>query len=290
MHATHSNLHGSTMEWSDVRIFLAVARSGSLGAAGRALALAQPTVGRRISSLEQTLGQTLFQRTHTGLTLTDEGHAVLPVAERMEEEALAFERRLTGSDARLRGALRITASDWFGSHVLAPALAGFCRQHPDVEIELLTDARLYDLARREADIAFRITPFESPDVVSRRFADIEYGVFVSRDHAQRLQSDVRLITMSAAYAAMPDVAWLHRQFPQARAVYRSNSREVQARACAAGAGMAMLPLRLAASFPELVRIPLDEPPPSRSTWVGYHRDLRRLERLRAVLAHLERNS
>lgn len=278
------------MDWNDVPIFLAIARSGSLGGAGRALGIAQPTVGRRLSALEAALGQRLFQRSHTGLVLTDEGQAVLAAAERMEEEALAFRRRLGGTAQALSGVLRITASDWFGSYVLTPALCSFSRSHPGVEIELMTDARLYDLSRREADLAFRITAFTAPDIVTRRFLTLDYGLFRARDREEfeRAPDSVRLITLDNTLAHFPDTLWLQTRYPEAPVMFRSNSREAQARACAAGLGLAVLPLRLAAHFPDLVAIATDSPPPARETWLGYHKDLRQLGRLRALLEHLDR--
>src|SRR5262245_15316801 len=110
-------------EWSDLRIFLAVAREGTLGAAARKLGQTQPTMGRRLRALEQAMGHALFQRTAGGFVLTDEGNAVLGHAERIEEEAFAFERRLAGNEAQLEGTLRISSSDWFGTYMLAPVLA-----------------------------------------------------------------------------------------------------------------------------------------------------------------------
>lgn len=76
------------MEWSDVRIFLAVARGGTLGAAARALGLSHPTIGRRLRALEEATGQILFQRTSDGFLLTEEGGAILGIAEQMEDSAL----------------------------------------------------------------------------------------------------------------------------------------------------------------------------------------------------------
>lgn len=278
------------MEWGDVQVFLAVARHGSLGAAARSLELTQPTVGRRITALEAETGHALFQRSHTGMVLTEEGHSVLSVAERMEEEALTFQRRLAGGERQIAGRLRITASDWFGSYVIGPVLGEFSILHPEVEIELLTDARIYDLSRREADLAFRITPFESPDIVSRRFVQVDYALYGAIGCLPAsLDEELRVITMDAAFGGMPDVAWMKTSMPNARAVFRSNSREVQARACAQGVGLAVLPVKLAGHFPNLVGISVPEQPPSRQTWVGYHQDLRQLRRLRELLGYLDSN-
>lgn len=273
------------MDWSDVRIFLAIAREGSLGAAARAVGQTQPTMGRRLRALEASVGQTLFQRTADGFVLTDEGVAVMDSAERMEEEALAFERALASRESTLSGQLRLAASDWFGSYVLTPVLAEFTRRHPAVTVELLTDSRLYSLARREADLAFRIKPFDEPDVIARRLLRMPYALYVHRDQPRPRKGGhgVRLVTMNAAFGGMPDVAWLKKHMPEASVAFTSNSREVQARMCVQGAGAAVLPTALGDAFAELRRIALGESPPSRDTWIGYHKDLKRLTRLRSLL-------
>jgi DNA-binding transcriptional LysR family regulator len=274
------------MDWSDLRIFLAVAREGTLGAAARKLGQSQPTMGRRLRALEEDLGQVLFQRTPDGFVLTDEGSVVLAHAERMEEEALALHRRLGSQDQHLEGMLRISSSEWFGARVLSPVLAEFSRRHPRTEIELLTDARLYSLPRREADLVFRIVPFEEPEVVSRRLMTTEYGVYLKAGLARPLADDgtgTPLITMDTALSGMPDAIWLKRVLPNAHVGSRSNNREVQGRLCAEGVGVAVLPRLLGDSLAGVERIDLGEEPPRRDTYLGYHRDMRRLARLRALV-------
>jgi DNA-binding transcriptional LysR family regulator len=274
------------MEWSDLRVFLAIAREGTLGAAARKLGQTQPTMGRRLRALEASVGQQLFQRTSEGFVLTDEGAAVLSHAERMEEEALAFQRQLAGQQQQLDGVLRITSSDWFGETVLTPVLAEFSRTHPHVTIELLTDTRFLSLSRREADVAFRIQPFDEPDVVSRKLLRMPYGLYAKTGTPHPIAgsgADTALITMDTAFGEMPDVAWLQQLLPQARVVFRSNARAIHARMCAQGVGLAVLPRPLGDTHEGLERVDLGEEPPTRDTWLGYHRDMRRLARLRALL-------
>ncbi|EKS40195.1 LysR family transcriptional regulator [Afipia clevelandensis] len=275
------------MEWSDLRIFLMIAREGSLGAAAKQLGQSQPTMGRRLRALEQSLGQTLFQRTGDGFVLTDEGTVVFTHAERMEENAFALERQIGGKDQQLEGLLRISSSDWFGSHLLAPVLAEFAAQNPRVITELLTDARFYSLPRREADVVFRIKPFDEPEVISRRLMSIAYGVYRKTDSGFEPQAgngqDTPLITMDTAFGGMPDAVWLKRILPKAHIVSRSNNRDVQARMCASGAGLAILPRPLGDAIAAVERIDLGENPPNRETYLGYHRDLKRLNRLRVLV-------
>ncbi len=274
------------MEWSDVRIFLAVARAGTLGAAARALHLSHPTMGRRLRALEDATGQILFQRTADGFVLTEEGSAVLSLAEQMEESALAMQRRLAGEEQKLEGTLRVSSADWFGAFVLPPVIAEYSRAYPHVEIEILTGTRLFNLAQREADVAFRIVPFDSPDIVQRRLIDMRYGVYVATGRADPVTGDGRenrLIVMDTSTGSFPDIVWLEERFPNASVVVRSNNRNVQAQMCSRSVGIAVLPRPVGDQISSIRRLDLGEEPPSREIWLGYHRDLKRQHRLRAFV-------
>lgn len=274
------------MEWSDLRVFLAIARGGTLAAAARALHQTQPTMGRRLRALEQALGHALFQRTADGFVLTDEGRLLMEHAERIDNEATAFRRRLAGHDNQLDGMLRLTSPEWLGTYVLAPVLAEFSKRHPGVLVELVTDARLYSLSRQEADLAVRITGFEDPDIISRKLFHIPYALYGAKGtRAARLGEGqgVRLITMDTALSNLPDAQWLRRLLPRAQIAFRSNNREVQAQLCARGAGIAVLPRVLGDATDGIVALDVGEAPPGKDAFVGYHHDLRRLPRLRAML-------
>ncbi|WP_372774435.1 LysR family transcriptional regulator [Pantoea sp. WEP] len=274
------------MEWSDVRIFLAVMRSGSYGEAARRLGVSHPTVGRRIKVLEAQAHQALFRRTPDGLVLTDAGDTMLGLAESMENAALAMERRLAGNHPRLEGILRISCAEWFATAVLAPVLSELTQRHPAIVPEIIASYRLLNLSRRDADVAFRIVPFTEPDIVQRRLMSMPYALYGTLENARALQHDpasVGLILMNTAQAHFPDVVWLLDQFPQSRRTFTSTSRAVQAQMCRRGMGVAVLPQPLGDATDGLQRIPTPQPPPSRDIWVGYHQDLRHMDRLRAML-------
>jgi DNA-binding transcriptional LysR family regulator len=246
-------------------------------------------MGRRLRALETALGQTLFQRTADGFVLTDEGAAVLRHAERIEEEALALQRHASGAETQLDGMLRLSSSDWFGTVMLSPVIAAFGKRHPKVTVELLTDARLYSLPRREADLVFRIKPFSEPEVISRKLLYIPYALYGRKGRKGSKPpragdgSGARVVTMNAEFADMPDAIWLKRTLPNAEIASRSNNRQAQAELCAGGGGFAVLPRPLGDCDRRLVALDIGATPPGRDTYVGYHRDLRRLARLRALL-------
>ncbi|QYO76041.1 LysR family transcriptional regulator [Devosia salina] len=276
------------MDWDDVRVFLSIARNGTLGAAARDIGQTQPTLGRRLRGLEQAVGQTLFQRSSNGFVLTEAGQSVLATAEQMEEQAVGFARILAGQENGLSGLLRVSSSDWFGAQVLTPVFSDFCRTHPNVTIELITDARRLDLSRRDADLVFRNVQPEEPDIVQRKLIEIDYG-FYGIDRLPPPEAGdgagCPLVTMDTGFADLPDMDWLRTVLPNAHPVYRSNNREAQAVACAAGVGFAVLPRILAERMPQLKAINLGSAPPGRTMWLAYHRDLRHLARLRALLEH-----
>ncbi|XES82274.1 LysR family transcriptional regulator [Franconibacter pulveris] len=274
------------MEWGDVRIFLAVLRKGSFGEAARSLGVSHPTVGRRIKALEAEAQQALFRRTRDGLVLTDAGDRVLALAEAVENSALAMERRLAGNHERLEGILRISSAEWFANYVLAPVLCELTRRHPAIVPEVIASYRLLNLSRRDADIAFRIVPFTEPDIVQRRLMSIPYALYGSPETAHIAQHNpaaVGLILMNTAQSHFSDVAWLLDRFPLSRRVFTSTSRAVQAQMCQRGMGIAVLPRPIGDAIAGLQSIPMPEPPPSKDIWVGYHSDLRHMDRLRVML-------
>ncbi|NMH65630.1 LysR family transcriptional regulator [Shewanella salipaludis] len=277
------------MNWNDVRFFLEVARAGTLSGAAKVLGASQPTVGRRIQSLEKAIGQRLFQRSSEGFWLTDEGLMMLGFAQRMESETLALSRSLQGQDQELSGSIKVSSSDWFGSHVLSPMFTEFLALHPKLMIELVTDSRPFNLNRREADLAFRILPFEDPDIVQRKVLTMKYGVYAAAAldwQEVGTGAGMQLITMDSQFGSMPDVLWLKQHFPDARVIFTSNNRIAQAQVCSLGKGLAVLPELLGDHYPGLKRVEVGEHLPSRDVWMGYHQDFRHLLRLRALITFI----
>jgi DNA-binding transcriptional LysR family regulator len=282
------------LDWDDLRYFLAVSREGSLSAAAHTLGVTQPTVGRRITALQRRLGAKLFTPTATGQALSPSGHRLLPHAERMEAEGLAAERVTSGRDVGLRGHVRVTASEWLIGAVVGPMLRPFISRHPELELELVADVRHLSLVRREADVAIRLSRFEQQDVVQREIAVAAFGLYASDSYLSdwgapnfaRECLGHRLIAMSESLTKIPDLDWLSSFAAKANVVVRSNGREPMARMAATGIGMACLPRFLGDATPNLRLVATPSPGPERQIWLGSHRDVRAIPRVRATLAFL----
>src|SRR3546814_8865839 len=147
-------------DWDDLKFVLAVVRHGSLSAAGRALRTTQPTVSRRLDKFERRIGVKLFERDKDGLSPTSLGAALIDGLRSMEDGALTIERRIASRETGLQGPITLTSLDWLGDHVVAPIAGSFGALHPLVTIDLINHTRLFNLSRRDADIAFRFGSFD----------------------------------------------------------------------------------------------------------------------------------
>lgn len=280
------------IDWDDLRLVLAIARAGTLSDAAPQLGMSQPTAGRKLRALESSIGSPIFQRTPYGFELTEEGERMRDYAERIEEHVLGLTRELAGSEPGLNGILKVSCVEWFGRQVLAPVVADFSNVHPGVTVELQADPKRADLDRREADLACRFGKFDSPHVLQRKLLTVNYGLYATAAYFKKLGNPTaspdgaghRLIGMNSIHDNVLDIAWLGARFPKAHFTVRSNSRDIQAEACARGAGMAVLPVALG-ELHDLTRAP-GVTPPARDVWLGYHRDLRRLSRLRALIDYM----
>ncbi|HEX2877108.1 MAG TPA: LysR family transcriptional regulator [Polyangiaceae bacterium] len=282
------------LDWDDLRYFLAVSRAGSLSAAARVLGVTQPTVGRRISALQRQLGAKLFTPTAIGQELAPSGRRLLAHAERMEVEGVAAERAMTGRDAGLKGRVRLTSSEWMIGAVLGPLLRPFVVLHPELELELVADVSHLNLTRRDADLAIRPSRFQQPDVVQREVAVVAFGLYASDaylaeqgmpDFARQAEGH-RLIAMSETLTKIPDLHWLPALTAKARVVARTNGREPMARMAAAGIGMTCLPRFLGDATPQLRLLTTPSPGPERQLWLGCHRDVRAIPRVKATIEFL----
>ena len=172
-------------DWNQLRAFLATAEEGSLSAAARALGLTQPTLGRQVSALEETLGIALFERVGRGLELTAAGREILPHARAMGAAAQRVSLAVAGQAQALEGKLKITASDVFSAHFLPPVLARLRAVAPRLEIEIVAANDIRDLLRREADIAIRHVRPSEPELIARKVRDATAHFYAAQSYLAR---------------------------------------------------------------------------------------------------------
>jgi DNA-binding transcriptional LysR family regulator len=280
------------MNWDDYRFFLAVARGGTLSAAASDLGVTQPTVGRRIAALERRLGAKLYVRRPSGFTLSEAGGLMREHAERIERDVLAAERRVSGRDAGPRGVVRLTASEWLCTSILAPMLSDLLVCYPQLEIELIADTRHLNLARREADLALRPRRFEQEAIMQRAIGNVEFGLYAAprylTTHGLPRAGDGHGHVVIGMLPGVGDVAreWLATSLPRASPAVRTNGRDAMVTLASAGVGLACLARVVGDHVAALQRIELETAPPAPTLWLGIHRDVRVTPRVRAVATYI----
>ncbi len=275
-------------DWNDFRLALALARLGSLQKAAAALKVNHSTAYRRLNALEARLGVKLFERAATGYLPTAAGERIALAAERIEAEALALDREITGRDSRLSGSLRVTASETLAYGVLTGLLAEFRAAHPGIRIELSIDNRELDLSRGEADIALRATRPSQSSLFGRKIADIAWSVYGSQAYlAERGDptdlGDLKRYDMIGweRDARVKAAQWLAETVPAEAIIYASNSLINQLTAAKAGIGLAVLPCYIGDTARDLRRALPQLLALTRELWLITHNDLRHAARVRA---------
>ena len=282
------------LDWDDLRFFLAIQRHGSMSSAARELGVAQSTAGRRLASLESTLGVRLLERTPDGYVLTLAGREVREKAQRLEAEALALERTVSGRDARLSGLVRITCPEAVATYILAPSLEALHSRHSDILVELIPDPRELSLSMREAEVSVRLTQPTQHDLVIRRVGNMAFGLYASRTYLERFgHPDFgakclghRLIRQLNDVEAAPQIDWLADLTQDAKVVCQTSSHEAAVASAVHGSGLACLACFRADREDALVCIGPPTRPPTTGIWLVVHKDNRSSSRIRAVINHI----
>src|SRR6516162_6949518 len=179
------NRRPGTWQWDDARFFLAVARTGSLSAAARALGVGHVTVGRRIALFEKHLGVTLLNRTPDGFATSPAGEAILRQCTVMETSALDLERVAAGRDSLVTGSVRVTTTEALAYQLIAPAIASLRQAHPELQVDLVVGVRSLDIARRDADIAVRFARPSASELVCRKLGEVGFLLYASQPYLAR---------------------------------------------------------------------------------------------------------
>jgi DNA-binding transcriptional LysR family regulator len=282
-------------DWDLWRSFLAVMQAGSLSGAARLLAIAQPTVGRHIESLETALGGApLFTRSPGGLLPTRAALALEPHARTMAAAADTLLRTASGEADAVRGAVRLTASEIVAAEILPAILTDFREAWPPVDIELVASNRLEDVLRRDVDIAVRMARPTQDALFARRVGAVELIFYAHRAYLQkhgepRTLEDLRGHTLIGFDRIRPiTAATLNLDFEVTRDLFalRTDSEVTQLACLRAGYGICPCQRRIAERDANLVPVLEGQFRFELEAWVVMHEDLKADRRMRLLFDHL----
>lgn len=274
-------------EWSDLKIVLALSRSGTMSGAAKHLRVDHSTIGRRLSSIEDSLGTKLFKRTPRRMVPTETGNAAIAAAESMEQAVAALERRINSKRKALEGLVKLTTSEGFAGLVVA-GLPGLRERHPKLQVEIITSNAPLDLTSGEADIAIRLTDTPQQGLIVKRLVDVEWGVYASTSYldANPLGEPASLrghslLAFDRRLGRSPGGLWAEQHAAEGQIVMRGNSINAVRAATVAGLGLAGLPRFVAEQQGLAVALP-----DTIGVWpcsLVFHADLKDTPRIRAVI-------
>jgi DNA-binding transcriptional LysR family regulator len=277
----------AAMDWSNLSYFLELARSGSLSAASKVLGTDHSTVARRIQALEKELGLQLVDRRVRAYGLTPSGQRICDLAARVET-AIGDVERLAQSITRTpQGPVRVSGPPALITHFVAPRLLKLQTQYPDLRIELIGEVREASLSRREADIALRLVRPREDALVARKLTKMTYGLYGSTEYLSgRLPENWDFLGLDQSRDHLPQQKWLRTISGSRDFALRANDMTALLGAVRAGLGLAVLPQTLARRDKTLRQVTTSTPAPTRDLWLAFHRDVRRIPAIRAVIDHL----
>lgn len=278
----------SHLAWNDFEIILAIANAGSLSGASRALAVSHATVFRRLGEVEQRLGVTLFERSRTGYQPTLAGEQLAETAKIMDEAALAAERKVAGRDLEPSGEIYATTTDSLLMGLLAPLFTQFRVEYPAIVLDVAVSNQLFNLTRREADVAIRPSNLPPENLIGRRLATIGQAVYGHRSLGLSPGASTDTLAKQPWIGAGPRLQdsaldrWMETHELKAACVYRVDTLVNIFSAVRSRMGLAVLPCYLADEDPDIIQLSDPIPELEYGLWFLMHPDLRGVVKIHAL--------
>lgn len=275
-------------DWNDYQAFIVVAQTGQIARAAKKLQVDATTVGRRIRRLESQVGCTLFEQTREGQSLTEEGEKLFASIEIMAMAADSAQPQSQGGRS-LRGTLRISVSEGFGSWFLTRHVPAFIEHYPELRLDIVASSGFLSPSKREADIAVVLSRPQAGHVIAQKLASYKLGLYASRTYINQHGIPTALGELGAKHHLIgyipdllydPELNYLDDLVAGLKPDIRSSSIIAQHRLVAVGAGIGVLPCFIGDIDPTLEPI-FPESTISRNFWLVTHKDNRTLERIRA---------
>ncbi|OSP56588.1 LysR family transcriptional regulator [Pseudoruegeria sp. SK021] len=282
--------------WDEIRTAFHVAKQGTVSGAAEMLGVHHATVIRHIDALEGRLGTKLFQRHARGYTATEAGKDLLRVAQATDEQFAQLGARLRGTGDAVAGELVVTAIPGLAL-VLAPVLAEFQMDHPDVRVRLMTDVRVFRLEYGEAHVALRVgmSAPDEPDNVVQSLAPLRSALYASQDYIDRTgfpETDEDLLSRSfvgslGVSSRAPFHVWMDSVVPPEQILFSASDFESTKYAVLAGIGLGFISTWEAAKLPQLVQVRPPRPDWTVNIWLVTHVDLHRTPKVQAIVNRIK---
>ena len=274
------------MNWDDLRLFLAVARTGSISGAAKQLGVQHSTVSRRIRKFEEKLGTRLLERKTGRYELTQAGENVKQASGRIEREVLGVDGALLGKDAQQVGPLKVAALNNMASSVLMPMFTSFSKQRPQVELHIIVSNIDASLSQREADVAIRLTNTPTDTLIGNRIVTVASCIYGSKSYLEQLRKQGGEAKWIGVDCCGFHKTWTKQLCNGQAHNFYSDDTQLTHSAISEGMGVSILPCFMGDADPLLERYGEPDPAYNLGLWVLLHPDLKRTARVLAFRDHM----
>jgi DNA-binding transcriptional LysR family regulator len=283
------------VNWDDLRVFLELSRARKMRALSKRLGVSSTTIGRKINRLEAGLSTTLFQRTRSGVRLTESGRRLLAYAEAIERQAASASVDLQGSGDEPQGIVRLSVPEGFGTWVLAPLTHDFLKGHVNIRLDIVSSGDFLSPSKREADIALMLDCPKGGNITVQKL--LEYSLFFYASHEfvsvhgePQCVGDLShypIISYIPDLIPVPQQKLLEEVIEEPQPLLRCSSINGQAALISNSTGMGILPRFIGDQIEGLKPILPHTIFLQRSLWMVVHRDIRNMPRVDAVIRWLK---
>ncbi|MFU2317028.1 LysR family transcriptional regulator [Rahnella sp. PCH160] len=271
------------MNWEDLRIFLAIARTGTLSSAARSLHIDQATVSRRLASLEEQLDVRLIERLPREARVTELGQKILQEASDIETRTLKIEQ-MSITSKQERSKITISAPPVLARHFFAPNMLALSQRLPMAQLSILSDAHFVSLARLEAHLAVRLSPGIKDSDIIRKIGQMEFALYAGREYCHLKEPDKwEFIAYPERHTDFDHKRWLYETIGNKPVICEVADLSNQFEAACSGIGIAGIPCFLGDNDERLIKLETTKPMLSLDIWTAKHPDRRNDKHLQQAL-------
>lgn len=176
-----------SLQADDLILFAHIVDAGGLTRASDLIGIPKATLSRRLSRLENTLGERLLQRSTRHMAVTEFGERMLEHARRLSDEREEAAALASDRQAEPRGTLRVSLPPDFRQLPMVEMITRFVQRYPDITLDLDLSARRVDLIAERFDVVLRAAS-QLPDdrtLVARRISTQPSGLYASSSYLKR---------------------------------------------------------------------------------------------------------
>jgi len=274
------------MNWDDLKLFLSVARYGTMSSAAKQLNVQHSTISRRIRALEKQLGVSLLVRKKGTYELTEAGTTIERAAARMESEVIGVDGALLGQDSHMVGSLRVTTISIMSSTILMPMFKRFCKVYPEIDLHIVASNTVASLAQREADIAIRSTNTPSETLIGKRVVTVKSTIYGSPEYLKHHKQSNDELKWIGAECCDFHRSWTNQSCNTSSFQFNCDDALITVSALREGLGVSFLPCFLGDTDPLLERYCDPEPKFDLGLWILIHPEQKHNARVLAFRNHI----